>query len=201
MTRSTRRLIVGCAGACTGLLLLTACSSPAQDAGSVNSGTSTTATPVAESASSSSRPEAWVRGTNVTLTNNTGATLAAGSVSGDGDSMPATTETALANGASRAESEEWRTTNGTNVAYRVVYANDDVLEFKVYNPAIGTPGVTWRKGYSVMNWSSDGQYAVSGDETFDENTTQTLQMEGHTVKVSRGGDDGDNKNWTVTLDG
>lgn len=201
MPRSKGRWIMGCASVFTGLILFTACSSTAQDAGSVNTGTSASASPSTGATASNSRPEAWVRGTNVTLTNNTGATLAAGSVSGDGDSMPATTETALANGASRAESEEWRTTNGTNVAYRVVYANDDVLEFKVYNPAIGTPGVTWRKGYSVMNWSSDGQYAVSGDETFDENTTQTLQMEGHTVKVSRGGDDGDNKNWTVTLDG
>lgn len=163
-------------------------SSPAVGAGSP--ATAATSQPTA----SESR-EAWVRGTKATLTNSTGISVDVDGGSGSGDFMPAANWVTLPTGSSRNEAEEWSSASGTSVYFRVAYSNSDVIELKVANPSVGTPQVTWRKGYSVYNWSSD----TDGSSTFDENTTQTLTIEGHQVQVTRGGDDGDNKNWTLTL--
>ncbi|MEI6621034.1 MAG: hypothetical protein WCP28_03935 [Actinomycetes bacterium] len=179
-----------------GLVLVTGCSTTAATSPS-GSSSATTSANASASASASGAKQAWVRGTHVTFTNGTGKTVQVGTATGKGDSVPETTQSALATGSSTTVTDDWKSASGSNVFVRVVYSDTDVLEMKVANPGMGTPSIVWRKGYSVYNWSSSA--GDVGESTFDENTTQTLVMEGHKVTATRGGDDGDNKNWTITL--
>ncbi len=189
-------LLVGC-GTNSTSAPSSATSSGASSATSPGSPSGAPATSAAASSTGSARPQAWVRGTHVTLTNGTGKAVQVGTATGQGDFAPQTTESALASGASVQATDDWKSAQGTSVLIRVVYAKDDVVEMSVMNPGVGTPAIKWRKGYSVYNWSST--LGDVGSATFDENTTQNLTMEGHSVTATRGGDDGDNKNWTLTL--
>ncbi|MDQ1306842.1 MAG: hypothetical protein QG671_2674 [Actinomycetota bacterium] len=193
--RPGRKRVIALAGLCLIPVALTGCGG--NSTSSQSTPVSSANTSAAASGTESPRAQAWVRGTHVTLTNSTGKAVKVGTAAGQGDFAPQTTESGIAPGASVQVTDDWSSSEGTDVLIRVVYANDDTLEMKVANPAIGTPYIQWRKGYSVYNWSaSKGDV---GNSSFDENTTQNLTMEGHQVTATRSGDDGDNKNWSLTL--
>lgn len=165
---------------------------------------------------------AWVRGSKMTITNNTGADLVY-QVSGS-------ESTALANGASTTFGDDWKSTSSTQASVNIkkdATAATWAYQLKVDNPSIGTP--TFEScGWSVDDKTNPGVVLgaltlTQGDQTlycnFDSGTevkegtsqsfTITKPVKGTdgaftseavgTVTVTRNPDDDDNKNWAVAI--
>lgn len=109
---------------------------------------------------------------------------------------PKESYTALANGQSLTATQTWNT-SGTDVFGRVKYVDGKVVEFTLYNYAVGTPAAEVRNGPSTESFDPDDEGFQTHD--FGENSTWTPTVNGHTFTITRNGDDSDNKNWTVTL--
>lgn len=167
---------------------------------STSTNDSATVTPSVTTSAESGAPngsnEAWVRGTHVTLTNTAQNSVEVQMQSGVYDNPPAAQYTTLAPGASASETDEW-TTTGTDVFVRIKYPDDKVVELVLYNFSIGTPTAELRDGLNDGEFDpSDAGYQ---EHSFAENSDWTTTINGHALKISRTGDDDDNKNWTVSV--
>lgn len=168
-----------------GLLVLAGCSSASADP-----------SPAGSSVAPTGSKSAWVRGTNVTLTNSSGSSVEYGTNTGDVQSCPEVPYSTLADGASASASDDWKSATSSGIFYRVKYPDGKVAEFLVANPAIGSPYVFYRTGTSVFDW----EYGSGYDRLEpDEGTSATVTVAGHSITFNYMNEDDDFKNWTVTL--
>lgn len=179
-------LATGCANSSTG--------TDASPSGSPGAGSASASPP--GSAPPSGTASAWVRGTHVVLTNSSGTPQQAQVQADVYSNTPKETYTALANGQSLTATQSWNT-SGTDVFGRIKYVDGKVVEFTLYNYAVGTPAAEVRDGPSTGSFDPDDAGFQTND--FDQNSAWTPTVNGHKFTITRTGDDADNKNWTVTL--
>lgn len=170
-----------------GLLVVgaaTGCGSP------TSSGTSEASTTPSTSASPTA--EAWTRGTFATITNNSDQTVE--TITGTFvNSYPQGQASPLSPGMSTTVKDPWGY-SGSSVAMRATFSDGKSVDIRLVNPAIGTPEVEYRSALNI-----DWENAPSDSKTLDENQALTFTVDGHSFTASRLGDDGENKNWALTI--
>lgn len=97
--------------------------------------------------------------------------------------------------------DAWNAGSGTEEYFRIYYPDrpaDKPVVLRIYNPAMATPAVeTYKWG---TNKSGGERLIVDQRKTMGENLTWVTKVEGKQITINSLADDGDNKNWTMTLD-
>ena len=177
-----------------GALLVAGVAGCSSSAATTPSGSAAATTAASPSASASKA--AWVRGTKVTLTNSSGSAVEYATKVGDLSATPEVPNSALADGASAAETDAWHDASSSGIFYRVKYPDGKVAEFLVANPAIGSPYVNYRTGPLTLDWQNYSYDNI----TPDEGASETVTVADHSITFNHQSDDGDYKMWTVTLE-
>lgn len=155
----------------------------------------------AKTTASSGQPLQWVRGTHVTITNNTGQDIKIGTEAATWDRVPRLQLSTLKSGGSVTESEAWRSATGTSVLAQVEFQDGKGVQFSAENPGIGEPCANFRDSkWGTLDW----QNAPFDSHSFDEGESWTANCDnGHSVTFKRMSDDssghGDSKVWNITI--
>jgi len=153
------------------------------------------ALPVTSNASNS------VRGTFVTLENNTSGTIKIGTASNTWDKAPSVNQQSVAAGQSVTESQGSSSASGTSIFAQITYPDGTSEQVSVANPSIGYPTVKVRDAkWGALDW----QNANFESHCFDEGESWTANLpNGHSITFHRNSDDSAGHNfskvWTATV--